>query len=238
MKKFLLLALSLLSLWFTFASRECATFSAGDLCLDLKNNWNGNYSVKKQFTKRVDKTMITLSCRILTPDGYLKEMWSCDGNFDYSAKWNYKIDYYINLEWQWKIIHWNYYFDPSGQIDTSSSTVVVDKSAWTAWTSTNSSSNSSSDDSYDYSNSSDYDTSLSTKNMETIKTVHDMWQRLIISLANKYPNLKSNTQWGSYQMYIYDQMEALLNGQKTDIKSYADFRVYIVNFIRMTKNSR
>ena len=221
------LFMALLILWgFSFASAswECKDFTAGNICLDLKHNGNGNYSIKKQFTKKVDKSVIELDCEVLTPDGYLKDMWACDGSFNYSWKWNYKISYYVRIEWEKKVINANYNFDPNASVDNSQTTVVVDNS-------TSSSSSSSSSSSY----SSSSNASLSYQQEQNLKSVYGMWDDLVISLKNKYPNLAKSSEWTKYASYVYYQMDAYLNSQNSDIDSYSDFIKMVTNFVSMTK---
>lgn len=213
MKKIILFLLTGFALFFgnAFAS-VCSEFDAGKLCLWLKNVWNGQYSIKVKFKPVEKKYNYKLNCQVLTPDNYIKEMGTCNWTFEYFGKWVWKIEYYISLEWQKKIIKDSYDFtnNPEPYFE----------------------------DDEDDNDNDDNDYWFTSKQLKDIKYVYNIWPNFINKLEKKYPSLKKSDDWQDFEEYIYEQMQRFFEDDSSEIKNYAIFKEIIIDFIKLTKQER
>jgi len=197
----------------------CSDFDAGKICLWLKNVWSGKYTIEKTFKPKEKKYSYKLECQVLTPDNYIKEMWLCNWTFEYSGKWIGKIEYYVSLEWQRKIIKDTYDFtnnpDPYFENDSDDEDNGDD-----------------SDD--DQNNSSDF----TAKQLKDIKYVYNIWPNFVKKIERKYPKLMRSSQWQDFQWYLYDQLERFIDDNNSDITNYEVFKDMMIDFIKLTKQER
>lgn len=209
MKKIIFFVITWLALFLGNAfATVCSEFDAGELCLWLKNVWNWQYTVKVKFKPIEKKYNYELNCQVLTPDNYVKEIGSCNWTFEYYGKWIWKIEYYISLEGQRKIIKDSYDFtnNPDPYFEEE------DDNEDESW--------------------------ITKKQLKDMKYVYNIWPDFIKKLQKKYPSLKKSDDWQDFQEYIYDQMQRFFDDENSEINSYKIFKDIIIDFIKLTKQER
>ncbi len=129
MKK-LLFILLFVSTLFWFANANCVEFWDSEICIDVKNKWNWNYELERTYNTNDSDWVVILSCEILTPDGRMRSVWTCDWSFNYSWNWYEAVRYYISYFDERKTLNTNVNF-----FYLTSSQYSELKSVYTMWSS-------------------------------------------------------------------------------------------------------